>query len=166
MDEIAGQHPLVFNGPFEAGIRAVAILTTAYPRAFDIQRMTAFDYLLLNTAQLGGPDDLHPKTPTKTPATQVRRGVVQDGLHLMMTRDLVSRHVEMGGIVYMAGEMAETFLDALQSDYFSSLKKRAHWLVSHLAAYDDLNFERLMSSFFDQWVMEFQHIEQSLGGVA
>src|SRR4051812_23493607 len=135
MDEMIGQPPLVFNGPFEAGVRAVAILTTAYPCAFDIQRMTAFDYLLLNTAQLGGPNDLHPETPIKTPATQVRRGVVQTGLHLMMTRDLVSRNVEMGGIVYAAGEMAETFMDALQSDYFIALKKRAHWLVSHLAAY-------------------------------
>jgi hypothetical protein len=166
MDKIESQQSLVFNGPFEAGVRAVAILTTAYPKAFDIQRLTAFDYLLLNTAQLGGPNDLHPKTPMRTPATQVRRSVVQDGLHLMMTRDLVSRHVELGGIVYAAGEMAMTFMDALRSEYFTALKDRARWLVSHLAAYDNIDFERLMRGFFDEWVMEFQHLGQSLGGAA
>lgn len=157
---------LTFNGPFEAGMRAVAVLAAAFPREFDIQRLTAFDYLLVHTELLGGPTDLHPETPIATPATQVRRSIVQDGLHLMMTRDLVARSARKGGIVYQAGELAETFLDSLQSPYSAEMKARADWLVEHLASYEDDEFERLMRRFFDQWVMEFQHIEQSLSGAA
>jgi len=47
MDEIASRtHALTFNGPVEAGVRAVAILSAAFPRALDLQRLTALDYLL------------------------------------------------------------------------------------------------------------------------
>jgi hypothetical protein len=35
-----------FNGPLEAGLRAVAVLGVAHPRSFDLQRLVAFDYLL------------------------------------------------------------------------------------------------------------------------
>jgi hypothetical protein len=71
MDEVAGdQFSLTFNGPLEAGVRAVAVLGSAFPRGYDIQRLTAFDYLLVRTHQLGGPDDLHPTTPIRTPATE------------------------------------------------------------------------------------------------
>jgi hypothetical protein len=153
---------LTFNGPLEAGVRALAILGVAYPRDFDLQRMVAFDYLLVHTSELGGPDDLHPHTPIRTPATEVRRKVVQNALHLMMTRDLIERVVTANGIRFCAGEMAASFLDALQSSYIIELKRRATWLVQHLADYGDKEFDDLMRRFFDQWVVEFQHAEQSL----
>jgi hypothetical protein len=164
MDEVVGRElALTFNGPLEAGIRAVAVLGVAFPRCFDIQRLTAFDYLLVRTGQLGGPDDLHPATPIKTPATEVRRKVVQDALHLMMTRDLVTRLVRDDGIRYRAGEAAAMFLDSLRTPYLKGLKDRAGWLVHHLAHYTDGEFDVLMRRFFDAWVIEFQHAEQSLG---
>lgn len=166
MDEVIARRALTFNGPLEAGLRAVAILGAAYPTAFDIQRLTAFDYLLVHTSRLGGPDDLHPQTPIRTPATQVRRRVVQDGVHLMMTRELITRRVLNRGISYCAGEAAAMFLDSLQSRYFSSLKRRATWLVKHLTSYGDADFDNLMRRFFDEWVLEFQHVEQSLGAGA
>ena len=164
MDEVAGRdHTLTFNGPLEAGIRAVAVLAASYPRCFDLQRLTAFDYLLVRTHQLGGPDDLHPATPIRTPATEVRRSVVQDALHLMMTRDLVARRVEPTGIRYCAGEAASMFVDALRSPYLVALKARADWLVHHLADYSDDEFDALMRRFFDMWVVEFQDVERSFG---
>lgn len=164
MDEVASRgRVLTFNGPLEAGIRAVAILGAAFPRCYDIQRLTAFDYLLVRTRQLGGPEDLHPATPIQTPATEVRRKVVQDALHLMMTRDLIMRQVHDDGIRYCAGEAAAMFLDALQSPYLTGLKDRANWLVHHLADYSDEEFDALMRRFFDGWIVEFQDVERSLG---
>lgn len=164
MDEIARDHfSLTFNGPLEAGVRAIAVLGAAFPRAYDIQRLTAFDYLLVRTHQLGGPDDLHPATPIRTPATEVRRRVVQDALHLMMTRDLVIRAVDEHGISYCAGEAAAMFLDSLQTPYLIALKSRADWLVYHLGDYTDAALDELMRRFFDTWVMEFQNVERSLG---
>ncbi|MEA3004449.1 MAG: hypothetical protein QOH81_3237 [Sphingomonadales bacterium] len=166
MDEVGIGRTLTFNGPLEAGVRAVAILGAAYPRSFDLQRLVAFDYLLIRTSKLGGPTDLHPATPIQTPATEVRRKVVQDALYMMMTRDLVSRRVAAHGICYAAGEATSLFLDSLQSPYLRDLKVRAAWLVHHLADYSDDQFDELMRRFFDQWVVEFQTVEQSLGASA
>lgn len=162
MDDVA-RGALTFNGPLEAGVRAVAILGAAFPRCYDLQRLTAFDYLLVHTQQLGGPDDLHPATPISTPATEVRRKVVLDALHLMMTRELVLRRADEDGIRYCAGETAAMFLDALRTPYLSRVKERAGWLVHHLADYSDAKFDGLMRKFFDSWVVEFQNAEKSLG---
>lgn len=163
MDRVSPRgESLTFNGPLEAGVRAVAILGHAYPRHYDIQRLTAFDYLLVRTGQLGGPSDLHPATPISTPATEVRRRVVQDGLFLMMTRDLIARQADGEGIRYRAGEAAAMFLDSLRTPYLMKLKICASWLVEHLADYDDNAFDQLMRRFFDTWVIEFQNVERSL----
>lgn len=148
--------PMTFNGPLEAGIRAVAVLGSAYPASFDIQRLTAYDYLLVRTSVLDGPEDLHPSAPIQTPATEVRRKVVQDALHMMMTRDLIERDVGEKGITYRAGDAAAMFLESLTTPYICALKERAQWLTSRLSDYDEDAFDVMMREFFDQWMVEFQ----------
>jgi hypothetical protein len=163
MAEMTARPAQTFNGTLEAGLRAVAILTAAFPVSFDIQRLTAYDYLLVNTKQLGGPDDLHPMSIIHAPVSQVRRSTVQNALHLMMTRDLVERVVEPTGLRYRAGEAAALFIDSLAAEYTRELKTRAGWLVSHLDNYIDAEFDALMRHYFDAWVVEFQAAERSLG---
>ncbi|MBA1159008.1 ABC-three component system middle component 2 [Microvirga mediterraneensis] len=164
MDEVAGpRSALTFNGPLEAGVRLVAILGAAFPQAFDIERLTAYDYLLVHTQQLGGPADLHPPAPIQAPMTEVRRKVIQSALMLMMTRDLVTRDVQTTGIRYRAGETASLFLDSLQSSYLRELKMRASWLVRYLEGFNDVQFRALMDELFESWVVEFQAVERSLG---
>jgi hypothetical protein len=156
-------HALTFNGPLEAGVRALAVLYAAFPRAFDVQRLVAFDYLLVRTEQLGGPEDLHPKGPIQTPATEVRRKVVQNALLLMMTRDLVVRDVYADGLRYKAGEAATLFMESIETPYLLALKERAEWVVKYFADKTDREFDTLMRRFFDNWVVEFQATESSLG---
>jgi hypothetical protein len=164
MDEgVAGRRSLTFNGPLEAGVRAVAILGAAFPATFDIERLTAFDYLLIHTGQLGGPADLHPSTPIQAPATEVRRKVVQNAVLLMMTRELIDRELYPDGIRYRAGESAALFLSSLRTPYLVALKERAQWLVDYHKDYTDREFRALMRQFFDDWVVEFQNLERSLG---
>jgi hypothetical protein len=73
-----------FNGVLEAGIRAVTMLGASFPRKYDLQRLVAYDYLLVHTADVGGPDSLHPTTPLQSAALLVRRPLVEQGLLLMM----------------------------------------------------------------------------------
>jgi len=157
------RRPLTFNGSLEAGVRALAILGAAYPHSYDLQRLTALDYLLVHTQQLGGPEDLHPSAPINTPATEVRRRIVSDAVLLMTSKGLVTREIHPDGIRFSAGEFAPVFLESLRTPYSVDLKKRANWLVRHLAAYSDSEFDALMKGFFDDWVVEFQHAERSLG---
>ncbi|WP_426944571.1 ABC-three component system middle component 2 [Pseudomonas oryzihabitans] len=156
--------PATFNSPLEAGMRAVAILGAAYPQAYDLQRLVAFDYLLVHTSDIGGPGDLHPPTPMHSAELLVRRKLVEQALLLMMTRDLVDREVGYDGIKYVAGENAVTFLSSLSSRYLLSLKERASWLIDVYGDFTDEAFKKVMRGLFDKWVEEFQQFERSLGG--
>lgn len=156
--------PITFNGPLEAGIRAVSILGAAYPQTYDLQRLVALDYLLVHTGDINGPENLHPPTPMQSAELLVRRKLVEQSLLLMMTRDLVEREVTPEGIEYGAGENAATFLSSVSSNYLLSLKNRAEWLVKTIGDLTDEQFRSMMLQFFDKWVEEFQYVEKSSGG--
>lgn len=160
------RRPVTFNGPLEAGIRAVSILGASYPQSYDLQRLVAFDFLLVHTADVGGPESLHPPTPIHSAELLVRRKLVEQALLLMMTRDLIQREITPEGFKYSAGENAETFLASLTSTYLRALKERAAWLAGALGSYSDTEFKGVMRRFFDDWVEEFQHVERSMGGSA
>jgi len=165
MDEAVTQtrKPATFNGPLEAGLRAVAILGAAHPRSFDLQRLLAFDYLLVHTGDIGGPESLHPPTPLHSAELLVRRNLVERALLLMMSRNLVERDFVSDGIRYRAGENTVPFLSSLVSDYLAQLKRRAAWLVKELGDKSEADFRAVMRKFFEKWVEEFQAAERSLG---
>jgi hypothetical protein len=155
---------VTFNGPLEAGIRAVALLGAAYPKAFDLQRLTALDYLLVRTKEIeGGPESLHPPTPLRSPDAEVRRRIVHQGLALMMSRELVEQEAQQTGLMYLAGENAAAFLDALRSPYLLKVKDRANWLIEHFNSYTDTQFNAIIRRYFDDWIIEFQEFERSIG---
>lgn len=164
MDKVGEiRRAITFNGPLEAGVRVVALLGAAYPRSFDLQRLTALDYLLVRTSDLDGPKSLHPPSPIQSPDAEVRRAIVQQGLMLMISRDLVSRLPQATGIDYIAGEYAAAFLDSLRTQYLVKLKDRASWLIGHFSEQSDAAFAQTIKRYFDDWVVEFQEFEQSLG---
>jgi len=166
MDEGLASAHATFNGPLEAGMRAVALLGAAYPRAFDLQRLLGFDFLLVHTGDIGGPESLHPPAPLRASQLLVRRKLVEQALLLMMTRHLIEREATHQGISYRAGENAAPFLDALESPYLKTLKDRAKWLVGALGDRSNDEFRAVMRRFFDVWVEEFQSAERSLGSDA
>src|SRR5262245_28166346 len=165
MDEALNMpsQPVTFNGTLEAGIRAVALLGAAHPRAFDLQRLIAFDYLLVHTGDIDGPESLHPEARLRSAQLLVRRRLVEQALLLMMTRHLVERDVSAEGLRYRAGENAAPFLAALETDYLKALKQRAEWLVNALGNKSEQEFRAIMRKFFDDWIEEFQNAERSLG---
>jgi hypothetical protein len=154
---------MTFNSPLEAGVRTVCILTPAHPQGFDVQRLVAFDYLVVHSGDIGGPESLHPQLPHRSAELLVRRRVVERGIHLMHHRRLVERQVEATGIHYRAGELAATFLSALTAPYATGLRERAQWVVDHFGGMDDETLRHTMGRFFGRWIEEFQAVQQSLG---
>lgn len=154
-----------FNGPLEVGIRLIAILLAAYPRAFDLQRLTAFDYLVGRTGQFkDAPGDLYPPAPITAPPTEVRRKAVSLALELMLSRNLVARTASEAGIEYAAGSAAEFFFTSLSTDYAFRLKHRAEWLVDEFGLIDAEAFDGIMRSLFDKWAEEFHEEHSGVGG--
>jgi hypothetical protein len=82
----------------------------------------------------------------------------------MMSRGLVNRGIGPNGISYQAGEFAETFLSSLASAYVRTLRERASWVIERYADLDNEEFSSEMSSFFGQWIEQFQVAHDSLAG--
>lgn len=155
-----------FNGPLEAGLRSVALLVAAYPAAYDIRQLTIFDYLLVRTSELNGPESLHPPSPIQSPDATVRRKIVQDGIDLMISRSLICREPTPAGITFVAGDAAAPFLDSLCSPYLERMKERANWIGDYFKNCPQEAIAEAVQEIFDKWVAEFQDLERSWGASA
>ncbi len=151
-----------FNSPLEAGMRTVCVLVPAHPKVFDVQRLVAFDYLVVHSGDMGGPESLHPQLPNRSAELLVRRQIVERGLHLMQHRGLVERQVDTSGIRYRAGELAATFLESLAAPYLSALRVRGHWVSESFGSMNDETLRHTMARVFGRWIEEFQAVQHSL----
>lgn len=146
-----------FNSPIEIGLRAISILTDAYPSSCSLQRLIIFDYLSVHSDDIsGGPVGLHPKTPHRSGELFVRRDALQKGLLLYMGRGLVEQRFEMSGVTYAATERTGAFLDVLDTEYVADLRQRTCWLVDtfHKASDEELN--SLVQQNIGAWGAEFE----------
>ncbi len=162
MEKIARKNIVTFNGPLEAGVRIVFILSEIYPNECDLKKLTALDFLLLETETIGGPQNMHPSVPFQNPVTEVRRTIVQHGINMMMAKKLITRNATENGIFYSAGEASVFFTNSLRTEYHKELQSRARWLMSYLKDYDDEEFYSIIRSFFKDWVSEFQYLDQGM----
>jgi hypothetical protein len=149
-----------FNSALETGLRSVAILAEACPEEFDLQRLLYFDYLVVHSGDADGPASLHPNTPLRNGELLVRRGVIERGLHLFVSRNLVERHARRGGLYYAASEAAGPFLECLESPYSRTLRDRASWAIETFGALDDDELKSYFDLRFERWTREFQAVQQ------
>jgi hypothetical protein len=145
-----------FNGPVEIGLRALCVLTSAFPAAYALQRLVVFDYLLVHSDDIeGGPKGLHPRTPHRGGEILVRRGVLQDGLKLYESRGLIERVYKEGGIFFAATEKSADFLDTLSSGYLKDLRDRADWVVESFGHSEEAELDATVRNRIGTWGAEF-----------
>lgn len=145
----------LLNSPIEVGIRSVALLTALYPRSADISMLVLLDHVLLHTSDFGGAESIHPPVPGRGSQIGLKRGLIQDGLHLAGARGLVEQVVGTSGIAYIAGEDAHPFLQSFDSEYLEDLQDRCKWVAR---VYGDVSEEQLRNVLLEvvgQWREEF-----------
>jgi len=148
-----------FNSALETGVRTLAVLVASYPNAHDLGRLVQYDYLTVHSADAGGPPSLHPPLPLRSGELLVRRGLIEAGLRLMMSRALIRQDLHIEGFLYVAEDAAGAFLDSMRSPYIAQLRDRADWVVS---AFDGLGTDELNAvtkRLFDAWTTEFHPIQ-------
>ncbi len=145
-----------FNGPIEIGLRALVILTEAFPAAYSLQRLVISDYLVVHSDDADGPQGLHPQTPKRNGELLVRRESLQRGLLLYQSRGLIERRYEQDGIVFAATEASAAFIDILESQYVSELRLRTEWLISQFHEMVDMEFHDFVKERFGDWGAEFE----------
>lgn len=152
-----------FNSPLEAAIRAIVILAAVYPRKLDMQLMVTLDHIIVHTEDISGPQSLHPKLPLRNAEILVRRKIVEQGLFLLISKNLADRSIAGGGIYYVASDYAAPFLASLESSYTAKLKARAIWIENHLLQLEEQALRILVDRVFGKWTQEFQIIKNNLG---
>jgi hypothetical protein len=159
MDEVTEsslRYTAPFNGPVEIGLRALAVLVAAFPNVYSLQRLVAFDYLLVHSDDVpGGPPGLHPKTPRRGGELCVRREVVRKGLLLYQSRGLIQQIYETRGVYYGATERSAGFLDVLETLYVQGLRERADWLITKLGSLSEADLARFIGQHIGSWGTEF-----------
>ena len=151
--------PSPFNSALETGVRTLAILAACYPKAHDLGRLVHYDYLTVHSADADGPPSLHPPLPLRSGELLVRRGLIESGLRLMMSRSLIRRELHVHGLLYGAEEAAGAFLDNMQSPYITVLRNRSEWVAR---TFDELSADELdaiVKRLFEAWTIEFQPIQ-------
>lgn len=148
--------PNPFNSPLETGVRSLTILVAAYPAAFDLQRLVEMDYLVVHSGDADGPASLHAPLPLRAGELLVRRGLIEKGLMLMMSRGLIQRQSTCEGFCYLADDTAAPFIAALTADYSCRLRIRAEWAVKRFEGASTEDIRRITRRLFEQWSSEFQ----------
>lgn len=145
-----------FNGPIEIGLRALVVLTEAFPAAYSLQRLVISDYLVVHSDDADGPQGLHPQTPRRSGELFVRRESLQRGLLLYQSRGLIECRYEPNGIVFAATETSAAFIDVLESQYVSELRLRTEWLISRFQGMADKELHDFVKDRLGNWGAEFE----------
>lgn len=153
--------PTLFNSPLETGIRSLAILVAAFPTAFDLQRLVEMDYLVVHSGDADGPNSLHAPLPLRAGELLVRRGLIENGLLLMISRGLIQRIPNEAGFNYIAGEAAAPFISSLTAKYSRQLIDRAHWAVNRFENVSTEEVRHITHRLFEKWSSQFQPIQIS-----
>jgi hypothetical protein len=148
-----------FNSPLEIGVRSLTILTAVYPRALDLQFLVFFDYLAVHSGDVQGPASLHAPLPLRSGELTIKRGLIERGLLLMISRGLVEHLISSNGFEYRASDNASAFLSMLSSRYILKLKERAEWVVETFGNSSLQDLKEIEQNFFRNWSTQFQPLE-------
>lgn len=154
------------NSPLEVGIRVLMILAEAFPADLDLNRLVLLDHGLLHSADLGGPDSLHPPLPIRAGELGVKRRTIEDGLEAMTRAGLVQMYVSDDGFRFQASESAEGFVNLLSSNYAVALHDRASWVVGHFDDLSEATLRREMRTIFAHWSEEFEPSDVAENGTS
>ncbi len=156
--------PTPFNSPLETGVRSLTILVAAFPAAFDLQRLVEMDYLVVHSGDADGPESLHAPLPLRAGELLVRRGLIEKGLVLMLSRNLMRRMPSEDGFHYIAEEAAAPFISSLTSEYSRRLRARSEWAVGRFGETPTDEIRRITHRLFERWSSEFQLVQTSGAG--
>ena len=156
-------HPSPFNSPLETGIRSLSILVAAHPAPLDLERLVEMDYLVVHSGDASGPESLHAALPMRAGELLIRRALIEKGLLLMTSRNLIQQIPTEDGFNYVAGDTAAPFLASLTSTYSQRLIERAQWAIERFEGVTTSEIRIITHRLFKNWSSQFQDIDRLRG---
>jgi hypothetical protein len=151
------QHVRPFNSALECGLRTLFILNASQNAPMDLQRLIAYDYLLVHSGDIeNGPASLHPAVPYRGTELLVKRKMVQAGLNQMIAKELIQIDFTPEGFLYGPTALTGAFINLLKSPYAAELKARAGWLCDYFHEYSDRELDAYITQNIGRWGAEFE----------
>lgn len=147
---------LLINSPLEAGLRVLIILDSIFPDSIDIDRLVIYDYLIIHAKDVKVSEkSLHPPIPHRLGGLFVRRKLLQEGISLMESRELLQTKYTSNGIMFKASSLTGPFIRYFESQYSHSLRKNAVFIqeIFQDLSYSDL--KKYVMKNIDSWGGEF-----------
>ncbi|MGG3662494.1 ABC-three component system middle component 2 [Bacillus gobiensis] len=146
----------VFNTPLELGLRALIILKEAAPNSLDLNRIIIYDYILTHSEDVDEfMQSLHPAIPNRFGELALKRKIMQEGLNLMCSRELIDIEYTENGINYKANKLSEYFVRYFDSSYANSLVEYSQWLNNRFSNFTDSELNSYINKNISKWGSEF-----------
>lgn len=140
------------------------MLTKAYPAQLDVNQLVLLDHMVLHSADVGGPQSLHPAVPIRSGEIAVKRESVESGIALFMKLQLIELSIDELGVRFYAGESALHFISILGSSYSVDLQQRVGWVIGNFPSLDTESLRNHTKAIFDSWSEEFHWLERGASG--
>jgi len=145
-----------FNTPLEYALRSLFLIKYAGNIGIDLDRLIAYDYLLLNTGDIdNAPESIHPAIPFRSAQLLIKREIIQKGLSILLSKGLINIQFTKKGFLYYPNQLTEVFLGYFETEYAELLENRANWVINSFNNYNSKQLERFISKNLDKWGGEF-----------
>ena len=110
------------NGFTETAMRLLIILETCYGQGFNFDTLRLLDFFAVFSRDLDGPQSLHPETPTRGGAYNLRKGPIATALEFLLAAELVAK--QQGN--YLATNVDDG--DPYRSRYLTGIQAASTWM--------------------------------------
>jgi hypothetical protein len=151
----------IYNTPIEIGLRSLVILQSSDNQIMDLEKIMYLDYLCLNTADIGGPTSLHAPLPNRGVQVFSKKDLIQKGLSIMLTKELINLIVLPEGFFYQISEAGSVFLKLFQTKYFLDLLDRCQWVLSRWGNESTKQIKLFIDDNIQNWGADFLSYNES-----
>ncbi|KAF6583124.1 ABC-three component system middle component 2 [Paenibacillus sp. EKM211P] len=146
----------IFNSPEEVGTRILFILSLCDKR-MSSQRIMYYDYFVLHLNDIDNSyGSLHPDNPNHSSEIAVRRGIVNKGITLMLSKGLLDVKYTKTGIYYKKNNITDPFVSLFSNGYVEHLKKNIAVVNEKFSNYSDTQIYRYINKNIGSWTGEFE----------
>lgn len=158
MSQAFDRETRLFNTPLEIGLRALFILAQFFPKALSIESLIYLDYFAIHSGDIKqGPKSLHPKYPFRSSELVVKREILQKGLALLVSKELIKVQLHSDGIFYVITDIGKHVQTLFDSKYSAHLAEMSKWLNDRFAASSESELANIVSANIEKWGGEFSN---------
>jgi len=145
----------IYNSTYEVSIRVLLLLSKLNGNSSTLNNLMIFDYLSLNTYDIGGPASLHAPIPNRGTQLYSRKVIVERSLKYLISKQLIKVNPTDAGIEYLISEYGFKFLEYFESTYFNNLKNRIIWTIDQFGNLSNSEMKEFINNNMSKWGQEF-----------